>query len=58
MILKANMENVHGIDVSWIHNTHNKGERNSDGCGVSMAASEGAAGPDMSLEALTSHENL
>jgi len=27
MILGAEMESIHGIDVSWIHNTHNKGER-------------------------------
>jgi hypothetical protein len=34
MILKAKMESIHGIDVSWIHNTHNKGEGNSEGRGV------------------------
>ncbi len=30
MTLKAKMEGIHGIDVSWIHNTHSKGERNSE----------------------------
>jgi len=46
MILKAKMESIHGVDVSWIHNTHNKGERSSEGRGV---CSGSVAGPEMSL---------
>jgi hypothetical protein len=39
------MESIHGIDVSWIHNTHNKGEVLLVHVGYVLSAPAGVAGP-------------
>jgi hypothetical protein len=53
------MESIHGIDVSWIHNTHNKGEHNLEiGAGYAEAFSVAVAGPESPLRHWPIHNKL